>query len=756
MASLLSPGITVTEKNFGYSVGALPSSNTFGVLRAEKGEAFTVVLTSSEAELVSNFGRPTNNNFLDWFNINNFYDYASSMYVSRPIDALKTTKNVGLVLSGGDDSDPLTVNEGISQANLYNQTTAEGTLSSLVTDTQTKLLAVGTEESTDWAWTSLGQVGVDDYALSAKGLTGADSAILVVNSIDTLGIGGSDPNWTVELLNDAALQGWGITTGTLNFTDGVAFVVGETVTGTSSGATATVVSIDTNLLVVSSVANGGTASQVFGDGTTEAITGSASGTGSACGPLELASFTATDVTGTVTVAGTVASSKLTFYNRYVAPTQDIAIGVCSALASWTGQVATSGDTNTFSSYFEYAPDFSNDEFALLVYEQETDSTWTQVESYTVSAVSTGKDVYGRSNFVDDILLAADSRIFCKVGANGVMPNTESSPLPVLRHTWYDTIYPRTYDTWPAAEYDATAYTSGDIQECYDLIDDPDTTDIGLIMNHFLDQEYASTVAALRKDAFAIVSPYSSSDLVGKSSDDAVTYLTTAMGTVNYSTGEVDDFNNHNTYTGMFGNMKYMFDRYNDMNRWVPIHGDMAGIMAETDRLFFPWYAPAGLNRGKIRNAIKLAFNPNQAGRDSLYVNGINIVYAIAGEGQGVVWGQKTATSVASIFSRINIRRLMITLEKEISKSMRPFVMEFADETTWNQILGVINPYLGNVQANRGLEDFLVVCDSSNNTAEVINQNKIVVDIFVKPQQVAEFIQLNFNVTKSGVSFEELI
>ena len=280
-----------------------------------------------------------------------------------------------------------------------------------------------------------------------------------------------------------------------------------------------------------------------------------------------------------------------------------------------------------------------------------------------------------------------------------------------------------------------------------------------MLQHELSVNKASTTAATRLDAFAINAPFDHTALVGKTSATATAYLTKNMGTgVDYDVTSTDaDFlSTFNTYSGNYGNMKYQYDKYSDINRWIPVHGDVAGLFAETDATLFPWYATAGVQRGVIKNAIKLAFNPNKTSRDSLYTQSINIIMAIPGEGSAIVWGQKTATGTASIFDRINVRRLMITIEKAISKSMRPFIMEFADQATWDAIAGVINPYLNRVKTNRGVEDYLVIVDSTNNTAQVINDNSIVVDIFVKPNQVAEFIQLNFNVTKSGIEFSELI
>ena len=188
---------------------------------------------------------------------------------------------------------------------------------------------------------------------------------------------------------------------------------------------------------------------------------------------------------------------------------------------------------------------------------------------------------------------------------------------------------------------------------------------------------------------------------------------------------------------------------------MSVQGDVAGLIAENDRLNDPWWAVAGVQRGVMRNVIKLAFSPNKANRDTLYENAINPIISIAGEGQGVVYGQKTSIATASAFDRLNVRRLMITIEKAVATALRPSMFEFNDETTRDQILGRINPYLAQVQARRGLYEFLVICDKSNNDSTVIDANGLVVDISVKPTKVAEFITVNMVVTSSGANFQEL-
>ena len=209
-----------------------------------------------------------------------------------------------------------------------------------------------------------------------------------------------------------------------------------------------------------------------------------------------------------------------------------------------------------------------------------------------------------------------------------------------------------------------------------------------------------------------------------------------------------------SYSVMDGNWKYMYDRYNDVYRWVPCNGDIAGLCVETDNTTDPWFSPAGYNRGQLKNAVKLAFNPTKANRDDMYSAGINPVISSVGNGI-VLFGDKTMTSAPSAFNRINVRRLFIVLEKAIAIAAKYQLFEFNDAFTRAQFSSLLTPFLRDVQGRRGIFDFKVICNTSNNTSEVIDRNEFVADIFIKPAKAINFIQLNFIATRTGVSFEEI-
>ena len=188
---------------------------------------------------------------------------------------------------------------------------------------------------------------------------------------------------------------------------------------------------------------------------------------------------------------------------------------------------------------------------------------------------------------------------------------------------------------------------------------------------------------------------------------------------------------------------------------IPLNGDIAGLCVRTDAQRDPWFSPAGFNRGQIKNVVKLAYNPKQAERDLLYKNGINPVATFPGQGT-VLYGDKTALAKPSAFDRINVRRLFIVLEKAISTAAKSSLFELNDEFTRAQFVSLVEPFLRDVQGRRGIYDYRVICDSTNNTGEVIDRNEFVGDIYVKPAKSINFIQLNFVAVRTGVAFDEIV
>jgi len=262
-----------------------------------------------------------------------------------------------------------------------------------------------------------------------------------------------------------------------------------------------------------------------------------------------------------------------------------------------------------------------------------------------------------------------------------------------------------------------------------------------------------SVAELRKDSIAFISPYRGSAITDTSSQTAVTV--NAAETITTNVLSFYSSIASSSYAVFDSGYKYMYDRFSDTFRYVPLNGDIAGLCARNDINNFPWYSPAGTSRGAILNAVKLPYNPTKTQRDQLYSSRVNPVIFSPGSGI-ILFGDKTGLARASAFDRINVRRLFVYLEDAISQAAKDALFEFNDEITRTNFVNTIEPFLRDVQAKRGIFDYVVVCDETNNTAAVIDNNEFVADIYIKPARSINFIGLNFIATKTGVDFEEVI
>lgn len=284
---------------------------------------------------------------------------------------------------------------------------------------------------------------------------------------------------------------------------------------------------------------------------------------------------------------------------------------------------------------------------------------------------------------------------------------------------------------------------------YNLFKSAEDVDVSLVLGSDADQTLAThlinNIAESRKDCIVVISP-ERTDVVnnkgydGKERDDIIAFR---------------DLLPSSSYAVMDSGWKYQYDKYNDLYRYVPLNADTAGLMVQTDLTRDPWFSPAGFNRGNVKNVIKLAYNPSKADRDQLYKKGINPVTTFPGQGT-VLFGDKTMLSQPSAFDRINVRRLFIVLEKAISTAAKFTLFEFNDEFTRSQFKNLVEPFLRDVQGRRGITDFVVVCDGTNNTGEVIDRNEFVGDIYIKPARSINFIQLNFVAVRTGVEFSEVV
>jgi hypothetical protein len=304
----------------------------------------------------------------------------------------------------------------------------------------------------------------------------------------------------------------------------------------------------------------------------------------------------------------------------------------------------------------------------------------------------------------------------------------------------------------SGEMGADEYTRG-----YDLLADPDSVDIGLIVtgqggkvsatDHYTVQKYAhDNVAKKRLDCVAFISPRKE-DTVDQSTD--ASRLTEVLKFRN------THVNINSSYAFLDSGWKYQYDKYNDTYRWVPLNGDIAGLAARTENQRDAWWSPAGYNRGQVKNVVKVAYNPSKAHRDQLYQKQVNPVVTFPGQGT-LLFGDKTMQTRPSAFDRLNVRRLFIVLEKAISTAAKFSLFEFNDEFTRAQFRNMVEPFLRDVKGRRGITDFKVVCDETNNPGSVVDRNEFVGDIYVKPARSINFIQLNFVAVATGVDFSEVV
>ena len=299
--------------------------------------------------------------------------------------------------------------------------------------------------------------------------------------------------------------------------------------------------------------------------------------------------------------------------------------------------------------------------------------------------------------------------------------------------------------------DDYAATVGELGAAFDRFDDAETVDINLLIGGAIpagtDGVTHATklidIAEKRKDIVAFISPRRA-DVVNVADSNTATSNVIAFF----------DQLASSSYAVFDSGYKFQFDKFNDVFRFVPLNGDIAGLCANTDNVADPFFSPGGFNRGQIRGAVKLAFNPNQTQRDDLYQARVNPVVTFPGQGT-ILFGDKTALSRPSAFDRINVRRLFILLEKAIATAAKFQLFEFNDEFTKAQFRNLVEPFLRDIQGRRGITDFSVVADGTNNTGEVIDRNEFVADIFIKPARSINFIQLNFVAVRTGVAFSEI-
>ena len=728
MGFQVSPGVNVSEIDL---TGIIPAvSTTEGALAGwfRWGPAEERNLISSEEELASTFGEPDSTNFTTFFTAANFLSYGNKLFVARaiPADAINSTvlQNQSTVAN----------NEVATQTDLIKNSEHHDGL----TLSSTASLSAFIAKYPGSLGNSL-KISVCDSPLAFEStFTG------VTNS--SMDVAGSNNNFVATM---------SVGSNTLLFSQT------GTESGDSSGQTAHAIRVGANLSMT-------TAQTVFTVGDTVRL-----------GNSTIGYQTAKIVAKSAVQAGGSHAGGTTTFTANVSFTLDQKYRLSSDLSanSTVGDSINSGGVTRFWEYRDnvdkapgqsdwsnnVANNTANDELHIVISDEDGDITGVKDNILEVweglSRASDAKNESGESIYYKDVIDNQSNWVW--VGGTNIRAtsnvNTAAqtySNTGALLNNHVNAVIPFTSSFQVGSDGtnpNETSIAIGQLASAVDLFKSPEDVDISLVVaglsrggtngeqwpNYLIDN-----IADVRKDCVVFCSP-EKADVVnntGGESNDVKTFA---------------DSLTPSSYAVMDSGWKYQYDKYNDVYRYIPLNGDIAGLCVRTDDTRDPWFSPAGYNRGVIKNAIKLPYNPDKADRDILYKNKVNPVITQPGQGT-LLFGDKTLLSKPSAFDRINVRRLFIVLEKAIATAAKFTLFEFNDEFTRAQFRNMVEPFLRDVQGRRGIFDFRVVCDETNNTGEVIDANRFVGDIYVKPARAINFIQLNFVAVRTGVEFSEVV
>jgi len=425
--------------------------------------------------------------------------------------------------------------------------------------------------------------------------------------------------------------------------------------------------------------------------------------------------------------------------------------------TWTGNTLFSSAPATSS--YAASVGAANDELHIVVVDADGAFTGTQntvLETFGfVSKAINAKDSFGNSNYYRDVIYNKSKYIY-----STAHPDTVNTVNNAGANAWGTVAsagksFINIDGANPAVSIDLVRGTDGNpisanVINSYSKFVNAEEIDISLVLTGGYTTETGmlnvqryviDNIVETRKDCVAFISPPLANCQTSTPATDVASYR--------------DGLGRSSSYAVMDSSWKYQYDKYNDVYRWIPSNGDIAGLCVRTDAERDPWWSPAGLTRGNIKNVVKLAYVPNKTDRDTLYKTGINPIVSFPGEGV-MLYGDKTLLARPSAFDRINVRRLFIVLEKAIARAARSSLFEFNDEFTRAQFVSIVEPFLRDVKGRRGIYDYKVVCDETNNTGEVIDRNEFIGDIYIKPARSINFIQLNFVAVRTGVSFDEVV
>jgi len=809
----LSPGVAVVEKDFTSIVPAVSSSIGAFAGVFPWGPVLEPVTVSSENDLVRRFGKPNDSNFQSFFTAANFLSYTNNLLLVRAdagsLNAVATTtgglgtvtvNSAGSGYSSTAAAPAVTVGapdiDGGTQA-AVTVTLSGGAITAVAVSsggsgysTAPSVTLSAPSGGTGATFTTvLSAPTISGVAISGTGgqFTCTATTLVVgstINITGTLGGTGTITGYaTGTTYKVSAITGSGssVTGFTLTTTADVAIV---TTAGTPTGLT---YSVTSNQSVASvTVTAGGTgykgtvtASFSAGNATAGTVTvASSSITGATITTVGSGYSTAPTITVAAPPSGTTASLNRTIsvaglkiingetYNSTYVNGAGIVGPFAAKYAGTLGNSlkvavcdADDFDTWTYKDEFDSAPGTStyaasvggtSDEMHIIVIDEDGAFSGTQgtiIEKFAfVSKASDAKKPDGTNNYYKNVLNARSEYIWWMDHPTAVSGSA----------AWGSTAAGSSFKSLDAplaislsGGTDDFVASEGELQSAFALFANAEQYDISLIMAGKATATTATyiinNICETRLDCVAFISPQSTT-----SADPIIGSTSTEQNAII----EYRDALPSTSYAVLDSGYKYQYDRYSDKYRYVPLNGDIAGLCARTDYTNDPWFSPGGLNRGQIKNVVKLAFNPSKTQRDMLYKSGVNPVVTFPGEGT-VMFGDKTLLAKPSAFDRINVRRLFIVMEKAIATAAKFQLFEFNDGFTRAQFKNLVEPFLRDVQGRRGITDFVVKCDESNNTGEVIDRNEFVADIFVKPNRSINFITLNFVAARSAINFSEI-
>ena len=735
MSFLVSPGVSVREVDLTNVVPAVATSVGAIAGAFQKGPVSSVTTITSEEQLVQVFGKPNSSNFETFFTATNFLQYA---------DNLKVVRAASGILNAGANSGILIRDDDHYQASFEDGSGSHGEWAARTAGTHGNSLGV-------------------DICPSARAFAQPLGSLNLVNGAGAVG----DLSITVD--NQDA------TDATIAIGDIISFQTASAVVATVAGA----ITVATKNLVVDG--NSGTivvGDRVLGAGISDGdvVVKVASITDQQNLVLDKAIIVANDIP-LVFSKDTQVESKGEEYEVTAVSSETLTIRFLDDPAGAGLQTIIPDNSLItrrwrFSDLFDSAPGTSawstanargeKDEIHVAVYDITGDVTGFDVDVAgqrtaamievfaNMSKNPNAKTSEGSNNYYSDVIFAQSQFIYwtdhLAAGSNWGTDIATGTDYTLVSGVDVSAL------TGGTDDYSVTA---GEVELAYDLFANTETLDINLVLGGpssiVADTEAAmdthvtmiTSLVETRRDCVGFVSPYRGATV-------GIADSITATKNV------VDGFNTcpSSSYMVFDSGYKYMYDKYNDVFRFVPLNGDTAGLCAFTDQIADSFFSPAGFNRGNVRGAVKLSFNPTKAERDQLYKARINPVVNFPGQGV-VLFGDKTALSKPSAFDRINVRRLFLLLEKAISTAAKFQLFEFNDEFTRAQFRNLVEPFLRDIQGRRGITDFSVIADGTNNTLDVIERHEFVADIFIKPNSSINFISLNFVAVRTGVSFSEV-